>query len=154
MAHPVKVRYGGDEFDGDLVKWYRGKMQSVEDTSGEELEHAMQNGAEYMRYFIATRGTNRPWAWGGGNKSGRIESGHMIGEVDHRVDNTVRGKRGFFGWLGAWANPDNDYFRFQEGGFTHNRTGEFIEGMYAMADAAEAAFEELRTRIADRVRSL
>jgi hypothetical protein len=152
----MKVRYGGDDpFDGDVVKWARGKVQALEDATGEELEQSMADGADYMRYFIATRGTNRPWSWGGGNKAGRIESGNMVEAVKHRVDRMTSGRvRGFFGWLDAWNNPENDYFLFQEGGFTHNRTGEFIEGMYALADAAEAAFEEMRGRIAARMRRL
>lgn len=132
--------------DGELVNWARGIMSQVEDDTFEELERSVADGALYARGFIATRGTRES------GKQGRIDEGTMIQAIDHRVDRLANGRaRGFFGWLGGWNTPENKYFVYQEGGFWHVNAGRQIEGMFAIADAAEAAFEEMKGRIAAKL---
>lgn len=128
---------------GEAVNWARGKIIEVEDGAVEALEAAMQDGAETAIGIIATSGTPKS------GRAGRIDTKNMISKVKHRVDRMRRGRaRGFFGWLGAWNNPDDKYFAYQEGGFEHYKSGEWITGMYAMRDAADYAMESLRRRMA------
>lgn len=132
--------------EGEIVNWYRGIVESVERATKDELERTMREGAELTIGYIATRGTAKS------KRAGRIDSGDMIRDVSHRVDQMQDGRsRGFFGWLNAPNDPDKKYYVYQEGGFTHWRSGELIEGMYAVADAATQVFGDLQKRMAAAV---
>lgn len=104
---------------------------------------AMQEGVKFGKNAIETRGTGRTWErqWGGrvGSFPGRVDTGEMRdefrGEVDIKRVETI-GKLG-------WTREQLDYFLYQELGFTHNLTNEEVEGMYALRDAADRAWEVL-----------
>lgn len=118
------------------VRWYRGKIQRIEQGQEEILNEAVELGAEMMRDMISTRGTAKS------GKQGRIDTGRMLKAVKVRPPKKDSGGKtqAFFGWLEDRA----DYFRYQEGGFTHFRTGQDVEGMYAQLDSAEEAFRWLK----------
>lgn len=152
-----RARYDAGGSD-EIVKWFRGVVADIDEVSREELETTAQEGEEFVRGLIMTRGTNKKWARPHGGKTGggpaRVDSGNMLHSVSSNVTSQGPGKgRAFFGWLGGFQSGDNDYFMYQEGGFTHNYTGEEVEGMYAIVDAAEAAFENLKRRLSSALKS-
>lgn len=140
MAMKVKYQDGGSP-----VRWYRGRIQKIEESNEQAMQAAMDTGAQVMKDLIETRGTGRTWSrtWYGksgnprtGSYPGRVDSGDMLNAVDSWVGTGQSGRtQGRFGWI----NNREDYFRFQEGGFKHNITSENVEGMYAVLDAYEAA---------------
>lgn len=128
---------------GDPVSWFRGKVTRIENGSEQVLQQAMDDGAEMMRENIATRGTVKS------GKRGRIESHKMIDEVKSPpVSSFGEGKaRGKFGWV----DEKETYFGAQEGGFEHS-PGVDVEGMYALADAAEWAMKQFQADMKDVIR--
>lgn len=137
--------------EGDPVRWFRGKIQELEDHQEKVAREAVEYGAELMREFINTRGTGRTWErpWGGrdGSYPGRVNSETMLNAVTTRVVKDSAGRtQAHFGWL----TVREDYFRYQEGGFKHNiKPNHNVKGMYALVDAAEAAFEYLKERLSE-----
>lgn len=118
--------------------------KSILDRAEDALEEALEEGERAMKEAIATRGTGRTWEkpWGGraGSFPGRIDTGDMQddvnGEMLPRTTNTVSGRLG-------WDDNSPFYYRLQEAGFTHSITGEEIEGMMALHDAADVAKRNL-----------
>lgn len=110
----------------------------------EEAEHVLDRGledaAEWMRMVIMSSGTG--WVGVGPRAvpDGRIDYGYMHDSVSTtgitRVGNTLVGK---FGWLRA----TEDYFKFQDEGFRHWKSGRQIEGMHALAQASAFAKETI-----------
>lgn len=136
----------------DLAKWFRGKVANVEQAGQEVLAEAADRGAEYVRYLIMTRGTGKQWKgdwsrWPNGvegrtaSEPGRVATGEMLDAVDSWVSREgVDGKtRMAFGFTRA----RQAYFLAQEGGFRHPITGESVEGMHAVSDAAEYIKDQL-----------
>lgn len=131
----ARRRYNAGQ--GDIVRWYRGKVEAIESANEEALEQAAKEGAELMKHYISTRGTAKS------GKAGRIETRDMLNAVTSEVISRGPGKnQANFGWL----KTREDYFALQEGGFEHS-PGVTVEGMYALTDAAEETFRELRERI-------
>lgn len=147
----------------DLTKWYRGKVERIEENSAKALEMAAERGEELVKYNIETRGTEASWSgdWGrmphgtpGRNESspGRVASGEMRDAVGSWVSRGVDGKtRMGFGW----TNPATrrKYFIYQEAGFKHALTRGRVEGMYAIVDAADDVFSQLKRDIRDGLKS-
>lgn len=130
----IRSNYGGGSSGGDPVKWFRGKVARIEDGAEKALQDAMDDGAYLMADLISTRGTPKS------GKAGRIETKQMHNEVDSRVQPYGQGKvRGTFGWI----NNKEDYYGYQEGGFDHSN-GSHVEGMYALADAADWALRQFQ----------
>ena len=128
--------------NGDPVKWFRGKVVRIESGGEEALRESMERGAEYMRYFIMTRGTEKS------GKTGRIETRQMLDDVDSSTNVSEAGRvTGRFGWI----RNREDYYGFQEGGFEHVNGGT-VEGMYALVDASEYAFEEFQDAMSKVIR--
>ena len=142
----------------DIAKWFRGKVADVDRAGEAVLSEAAARGAEYVRYAIMNRGTGKTWrgdwsrfpnAWPGrtGSTPGRNASGEMLDAVDSWVssggDSTDAKTRMAFGFTRA----RQEYFLAQEGGFTHNITGETIEGMHAISDAAETIRQEIQDEL-------
>lgn len=145
----VRADYGGDA--SDPVKWFRAKMAHIEDVSVEAVDQATDDGVTIMKELIETRGTGKTWSstWFGGDRTasmpGRVDTGHMRDSVTKNPVK-VSGKGNIYGGFG-WLHHRDDYFAYQEGGFEHWRTGEYVEGMYAMVDAAELAFGQLQDHL-------
>ena len=112
---------------GDLVRWYKSKMTRVDEGVDEAMDDAGAFGKELGQHFIETRGTGREWTRPG--PTGR--TGSSPGRVD-----TAKLR---IGWVGGTRE---DYFQFQETGFTHV-SGINVPGMYALQDATDAALSQL-----------
>lgn len=131
----ARARYNAGQ--GDIVRWYRGKVEPLERANEADMEQAAKEGAELMKHYISTRGTAKS------GKAGRIETRNMLNAVTHELTTRGPGKtQANFGWL----KQREDYFALQEGGFEHS-PGVTVEGMYALTDAAEETFRDLRGRI-------
>lgn len=145
MAKKSRVHYsssgGGDV--GNIVNWFRSKVESIEEGNSEAIRQAVEDGEETMKHMISTRGTAKS------GKAGRIESGRMLKAVSHSFNETAKGNAsGRFGWL----RDRQDYFAFQEGGFEHARSGVDVEGMYALTDSYELVMRELEERVRRNLR--
>lgn len=129
---------------GDITRWYRGKVEALEAANEEALREVAEEGAELMKYFIETRGTDKS------GKRGRVDKGKMRDAVTSEVTTRGPGKhQANFGWL----KEREDYFLWQEGGFEHTG-GVTVEGMYALTDAAEEVFTNLREDIERNLKSV
>ena len=132
----TRSHYGGDPGDmkGDPVKWFRGKVAKIDGVSEDVLKEVMEDAAYMMLENISTRGTANS------GKAGRIESRKMYNDVSAETKSFGEGKvQGRFGWL----KNQETYYGLQEGGFEHS-PGVTVEGMYALADAADWAMKTYR----------
>lgn len=102
------------------------------------VDDELNNAVAAVRQRIETSGR--------GDKAGRIESGEMLRRVSRTaVQNEKFSVSGDFGWVN---NPER-YFQYQEDGFRHYQTGEFIEGMHAVFDAFLTARENVYRRVSE-----
>lgn len=147
----------------DIAKWFRGKVANVNQAGEDVLEAASERGAEYVRYYISTRGTGKTWTgdWSRrdngtagrtGSYPGRDASGEMLDAVDSWVSRGGGSADGRTRMAFGFTRARKDYFLAQEGGFRHNVTGETIEGMHAISDAAETIRQELETELPRHLR--
>lgn len=122
----------------------RFEQKSVLDKVEDAMETALEKGQDAMREAISTRGTGNVWEkpWGGraGSFPGRVDQGDMLDDVEGkllpRTPKTVSGQLG-------WDENSPLYYSLQEAGFNHSITGEEVEGMMALHDAAEVARRSL-----------
>lgn len=122
----------------NLTAEFKAVVDRVTDQLRDAAIDTLREGAEEAKQNVATRGTAKS------GKAGRIETGKMINSIDYEVTGASHGLvEGRFGFRG-----EPDYTRFQEGGFTHNFSGQWIEGMYATTDAATNAIEKFRSMVA------
>ena len=120
------------------------------------MQESLEEGRDELRRLIDERGTGRTWYgdWGSmphgtpgrtASKPGRNASGNMRElasfEISADTKNRVRGR---FGWLGRLGS--NSYVIAQDQGFRHWITGEQIQGMRAVRDAAIHADQEFERR--------
>ena len=128
-------------------------MQRVETV----MNDVLGEGAERMQGYIETRGTGKRWThpWGPngrtGSSPGRVDTGQMIREVQGEV--IASDNNGVTGVLG-WPEGSPEYFRHQEHGFNHVLTGEDVEEMRALRDAADATTPELMDELTKIARQL
>lgn len=128
--------------EGDMVKWFRGKVARVEEDAEQVLQDAMDDGAYLMADLISNRGTAKS------GKTGRIDTKQMHNDVDSAVKSYGVGKiRGTMGWI----KRKEFYYSLQEGGFEHS-PGVTVEGMYALADASDWAMKQFKEDIQKVVR--
>lgn len=139
----LKLTYNQDP--SEMVKRFRTAVDRIENGSYKIIAQAMQDGANIMRQMISTR----PSAKSG--KPGRIDTGHMLSSVSHFTNPGTKAGNvsGRFGWI----DGGEDYFLYQEAGFTHNRSGEWIEGMYAMQDSGDYVANKLREELRENLRN-
>ena len=147
-----------------LDVWFRREVNGLTKDLEKVIDDLVEEGQEFVYEAIETRGTANPayggkTAWaktyykrggGGSGKNhptkGRVWDGDMRQAVEYEVEAKDNAYIGSFGWI----NNVEDYYLFQEGGFDHAFTGEHIEGMFAMADAAawaEAEFERRTNKV-------
>lgn len=117
------------------------------DQAEEIMEDVTKEGADLMRQYIRTRGTDKS------GKEGRIESGAMLEEVESEVVRNPRSVRGEFGW-GVDGGTYEKYFGYQESGFRHWVSGINVPPMHAQLDAfikmREKFFQRMRTEMRAR----
>lgn len=146
MAKKSRVHYssagGGDV--GDMVSWFRSKIESVENGTSDAIRQFAEDGAETARHLVETRGTLKS------GKQGRIETGRMVNAIKSSFNPSTKNGNasGRFGWL----RDRQDYFAFQEGGFQHS-PGVEVEGMYAMLDAYHIVRGEFEANVSDVMRN-
>lgn len=121
-----------------LEAWFDGRVGDIRDSIVDIAQDTADEGAEMVRDRIETSGTVKS------GKRGRIETGAMLAAVRSEVTVTPKVITASFGWL----NVFNDYFGFQDRGFSHYRSGEEIPGMMALQDA----FDESKANIRGRLR--
>lgn len=129
----MSVRVSGGGFKG-LSDELEKLMQRVTGESSRQVKGLAAEGAEQVREFVSTRGTARS------GKAGRIETGAMLNSVGSRVlEDGLTSTKAEYGFI----NSDPAYTGYQEYSFQHYRSGEQIEGMFALRDAAEITATEL-----------
>ena len=146
----------------DLTKWFRGKVEKHNEMVEQVFREGAALGEQIIKDRIETAGTGREWEgnWetaphgtAGRHSSdpGRDASGEMKSAV-HSWYST--GKDGKSRMAFGWTNPSQrkEYFLFQEGGFDHAITGEHIEGMYAVSDAAQFVFDYVHEELDRRMK--
>lgn len=129
----------------DANKWMKSLELKIAELIGETAEKAARDGRDFVRYRILTSGTAKS------GKQGRVETGKMVDSVKHRVTGVSNTKAtAKFGWL---ARPE-EYFSYQDKGFTHWKSGETVEGMNAIADAREEIKDLIREDLKRGLRGL
>ena len=142
MADPGR---GAREYQsGDLVRWYKSKMTRIDEGVEEAMTSAGELGKDLGRHYIETRGTGKTWTRPGptgrdGSIPGRVDTGAMRDAFGYRKTTQGNSRQLRVGWV---TGKREDYFQFQETGFTHI-SGIDVPGMYALQDATAAAFEQL-----------
>lgn len=122
----VSVKYIATS--GSMIqKWSASIVQGSQQVIAAAMEETLAGGDRDMVQMTASR----PSAKSG--KAGRIETGAMIGAIDHRIIEATADKVvGEFGFL----DEQQLYYALQTTlGFTHNRSGAFIEPTNALRDA-------------------
>lgn len=139
--------------NGDLVRWYKSKMTRIEDGVDEAMDAAGEFGKELGQQYISTRGTGREWTRPGpsgrdASTPGRVDSGKMRDAFGFRKTTQGNSRQLRIGWV---SGTREDYFQFQETGFTHF-SGIDVPGMYALQDATEAAMAQLMQDLKRKVK--
>lgn len=96
------------------------------------MKQATEFGADVARDVVETSGT------GYQGRRGRVDTGIMVGAIDADSSESAGIIEGRFGWLKGTPY----YLIFQEYGFRHYITGELIEGMRALREADDQAWDE------------
>lgn len=136
----LSVTYSGPK--GSAFEWLSGVFQEISEDAQESVVRASETGASEIRKGIKTRGISP--------KAGRIETGRMLDSVDSKVLSKSKDRvAAEFGWIDTFE----DYFGYQEGGFNHWLSGKRVEGMYAVSDAAKFTWEELKSELAEVMKS-
>ncbi len=127
---------------GRFEKQMRDIQESSRVAIGEMQREVAEEGKKKMQEIIMTNGRNAEWKgpWKS-RKTGqirtrsgrsRVDSGDMINAVGIRLEGTTGTiARSAFGWLRKFE----DYYNYQDEGFDHWRSGQHIEGMFALRDA-------------------
>lgn len=148
-----RAAYGGRKGDPrDIVKWWQAKTDQIEGVTEEALQAYAKTGEEAAIYIIATDKKTRASKARGG---GRIDTRTMLDSVKSNVTTSSAGRKtAHFGWMGSQGKGSATmYFLYQEGGFDHFRSGQHIEGMFAMRDAGEHAINEMNRVMRQGMRS-
>lgn len=144
MARKAYVRT--DNALGKINKLSLAARQEISDMTIEVAEF----GAEVVREIIRTEGTNRIWPGGPwrsektgrlrfGSGPGRIDSGDMLNNVTVQFQRGDKQSRAVFGWVRTYE----EYYKYQEEGFIHWKSGESVPGMFAIRDARRIMVNEL-----------
>lgn len=134
-----------------LDKWFEVKVDKFTKRVEQVADEVASEGEAMVKEFIGTRGTGKTWARTyyrrgvarSGSYPGRVWTGEMIGDIKEEVVKTSDAIIASYGWLDNYE----DYYGLQEGGFDHEVTGEHIEGMFAMADAADYTEQSVKQKM-------
>lgn len=119
-------------------------IKEIEREAAQAVDETAKQGAQVMRGFIETRGT------GYRGHQGRVETGEMLAAVGSVTEKTAEGVRGRFGW--GIRQPAEDYYRWQEQGFTIASSGHDVPPMHALLDAFIQVREDFVRRLLRIVR--
>ena len=110
---------------------------------------AAQEGAEKMKEFVETRGTEEQWtkplrakenpargSYKDYSYPGRVNTGNMRDLIRARVQRGPKQVQAAFGWLDPFS-PEDRYIEAQDNGFTKGgfRPDKTVRGMFARRDA-------------------
>jgi len=104
-------------------------IEDVEKKVDQVIQTSSRHGRDLVREFISTR----PSAKSG--KRGRIETGAMLRGASYKK--LGKGSARF----GMKGGPE--WSSYQENGFKHNFSGEWVEGMFAVADAFDIVGQDI-----------
>lgn len=139
----ARVIWRGRDLD-DMSTSLRAIPEQFLDAASEVISDVTDEGAVQMRSYIESRGT------GYDGHTGRVDEGYMLGDVAaSEVANTGRSASGEYGW-GVTAGPVQPYYRYQEDGFRHARSGKNVPPMHALLDS----FVEMREKFISRIARL
>ena len=121
-----------------LHSWFSAKVDNLNDGLRDIAKESAEEGEKLTKQFIETRGTAKS------GKQGRIETGAMLDSVSSAVVRETKDEiQTRFGY-----NDAPYYTVFQELGTSQ------VEPMYALTDASEEVFEDLRKDIERLVNSV
>lgn len=120
-------------------QWFSGIVKNVDKGAEEGLKDVSKTGEDLIRNFIYSRPARTS------GPSGRYKTGDMSNAVSSRSE----ARKSNFGWI----NDVKPYYLFQEGGFTHVGSGEWIKGMYAVTDSADITFEQFKSHMDEVVKN-
>lgn len=152
------VKFSTNSDASKFKKWLGDAVKDVERAANSAVEAAVDAGQQSMTELIMSRGTNKSWnkSWpsrAGGRRSAstqaRYETGQMVESVNsafHATSVNGRGSAKASGEYG-WLNNQQDYFRYQEQGFTHYKSGEAIPAMNALRDSFIEAQNALKAEL-------
>ncbi len=122
---------------GAILAWFNAKVDKLEGGVREAGIEALEDGERITKNYIETRGTAKS------GKRGRIETGAMLDSVNHSILENSKDE-----FVGRFGYDDGPFYTvFQELGTSR------IEAMYALTDAAEEVFDDLRKEIDKAVRN-
>lgn len=135
---------GFADFGDALKRWLDDKINGTDNALMETAEEVAEKGKNITQYHIETRGTAKS------GKRGRVETGAMRDAVSGDARRVSRGRaQAEFGW----NSKTPEYAIFQERGFTHSG-GTQVEGMYALADAADEVLSDLKEDLEQRLKDV
>lgn len=120
-----------------LVVAVKSELDDVWDQVSDSVDDSLTVGKEQVQEYISTRGTAKS------GKEGRIETAKMLKSV--RRKKLRFNKSSAEGLFGLGNGPE--YSLFQEKGFRHYLSGQWVEGMFAVTDARDVVLKYLRDRI-------
>lgn len=120
-------------------------IKEIEREAAKVVDETAKEGAEVMRGFIESRGT------GYRGHTGRVETGTMLDQVQSVTEKTNEGVRGRFGFNVRSGTPQN-YFRYQEQGFTIASSGHDVPPMHALLDAFIHVREDFIRKVVQLIR--
>lgn len=143
----------------DPEKWgqyLKKDIYTMKDRLETIVEDTIDESAVIMKDIIMSTGTDKMWKspWRGrnsgmvryGSTTARFDAGLMVKAVKARMkERTSTSARGEFGWL----DSQEDYYVYQDKGFTHWITGDKIPAMNALRDAATYARTTIEKRLRD-----
>lgn len=114
----------------------RSRVKGFVSDLGRAMEQAMKFGEQVGQDRIETSGT------GFEGRRGRVVSGEMrdrfVGKVTKQSLTKIVGELG-------WTENSPYYALFQEYGFRHAISGKMVDGMFALRDSGDDAWEEFLT---------
>lgn len=137
----------------DFERWASAKIGDTQTTLKNIVDVAVTEGATAMREITLNNGTNNDWGafWPSrafGRKSSstraRVDTGEMLNSIDSKIlDSSPTKASGEFGW----TKNQQEYFIYQDQGFRHWITGEWIYGMEALRNAYSHSVYVLQTEL-------
>lgn len=145
MIQLATTKGSGFKGFGDALKtWIEEKVTGVDEAVMEVAQDTAEKGKNITQYNVEITGTAKS------GKRGRIESGVMRDAISGQAERTGRNKaRAEFGWI----SKAPAYVPFQEQGFNH-RGGNYVEGMFALADAADEVLADLKEDLDRRLKDV
>lgn len=113
----------------------RGITDTLESGVGDVVEEATREAAEALQEAIETDNQTEWVGKGPYSTQGRQDYGGFRKDVDHKVEHRKKSSKGSYGWI----KKREDYYLYQEHGFKHWITNNWIPGVRGLYYAGERA---------------